>query len=584
MKLQNLICGLTLSFAACFVIAASNPEPAIHSTKDTVPLFNPNTIMTEVANKGSSTQITSLDVIGIGLSVENFGQSRVWTEMQKHPKDSIVSPDPSHYEDSGSIRELVSNSNAADTLEWGASQFVEQWPIPSLSIWPTVYGEEEKPDTSLGGKSTFDFYNDRINDLRMPAGMHHHKIFSLGAYFDNNPEDILERAFRFFDLNPEVPVLLLFVSDGEVSRANTGDRSRAKYMEGPRKPDSMPETFVTLLLARRDRVDAMRAFAGTPETALHKAGPPKPGFKASKFLPGPWNAEQFKQFDSLPTIAVIQRPIRITYRKDKDGKPTFDPKQQKSLMPQQRRQAAFKDAFAAALKEVPGGHPTRIFYDAGGPATGANVIPLSLAVHDALPDLEFGKPDEFYDISERIGDISAASPFVQWALGAMTSFEKKDASVTVNMRQAEEATITVILPSNDARKHPMGHPFDFNLAPQDGGPAKSVAPPPQPNKPHASLAVPPVAVAVQPTPVATVRKVTIGTSLTTGDECSQSGMWRCSPPDAQAGNLHFIPAGRTFPMVRVARELGAWQKLRGVPEQANVPATWTLVSYDVPTV
>jgi hypothetical protein len=579
MKLQNLLCGLTLSFATCLAVAASNQGPAIHASKATVPPFDTNTNMTEVTNNGS--HITSLDVIGIGLSVENFGQSRVWEEMQKHPKDSLVSPDPTHYEDDGSIRELVSNSNAADTLEWSASHFVEQWPIPSLSIWPTVYGDAEEPDTSLGGKSTFDGYNDRVNDLRMPAGMHHHKVFSLGAYFDNNPEAIMERAFRFFDLHPEVPVLLLFVSDGEVARANTGDRSREKYMQGPRKPDSMPETFIALLLARRDRVDAIRPFAGTPETALHKAGPPKPGFKASEFLPTPWDAEQLKQFDSLPTIAVIQRPIRVTYRKDKDGKPTFDPKQQKSVMPQQRKQAAFKDAFAAALKEVPGGHPTRIFYDAGGPATGANVIPLSLAVHDALPDLEFGKPDEFYDISERIGDVSTASPFVQWALGAMTAFEKNNASLTVNMRQAEEATITVILPGNDARKHPMGHPFDFNLAPQDGGPAKPVAPP-QPNKPHASLEAPVVPVAVQPVPTAIIRKVTIGASFASGDECSQSGIWRCNPPDAQAGNIHFIPAGRTFPNVRVTRELGAWQKLRGEPQQVNVPATWTLVSYDTP--
>jgi hypothetical protein len=302
-------------------------------------------------------------------------------------------------------------------------------------------------------------------------------------------------------------------------------------------------------------------------------------FKPSKFMPFPWSDMQIQQFDALPTIAVLHRPIRVTYRKDKDGKPTFDPQQQDKLMPTQQRQTAFKTGFDAALKEIPGGKPARVFYDAGGAATGANVIPLSLAVHDALPDLEFGKPDEFYDISERIGNTGAASPFVQWALASMASFQKKDAGVTVNLRQKEEATITVITPSPDKRQHPMGHPINFNLAPQDGSPAVPVTPPAAATQPHVSTIAP------APMPVARTaasRTVALGARLSSGDECTQSGMWQCNPPDARAGNVHFIPAGRTFPVVRVVRELGAWQKLRGETEQTNAPATWTLVSYEIP--
>ena len=153
----------------------------------------------------------------------------------------------------------------------------------------------------------------------------------------------------------------------------------------------------------------------------------------------------------MPTIAVLHRPIRVTYRKDKDGKPTFDAKLKSSLMHEQEQQAAFRTGFDAALKEIPGGKPARVFYDAGGPATGRHVVPLSLAAHLSLPAFDLFTPAEGIDLCARIGNTGAASPFVQWALASMAASKNKDASITVNLRQGEEATITVVTPRVDPR-------------------------------------------------------------------------------------------------------------------------------------
>jgi hypothetical protein len=584
MKLSNLIiCAASL--AASVALAAQ--APLTTSSAATVPPFSTKTPMT-ATTAASPSRITTLDVMGIGLSLEMFRQSDAWKELQKHPNDSILPTDLSAYETNFMMKDLITDKRAADVLEYGASHFVEYWPIPGVSVWPYC-SKKEVPDPADGepNKTSYAFFHDRIDDLRMPAGMPHHEIATLGAYFSNTPDNILENAFQFFDANPQVPALLLLVSDGDMTRGYVGDMSREdNWSSGPRRFDSMTESFVVLVLARRERVDQyLRPFAwhskarsGDEYDKEHDAhaklmqsnAAKGSAFKPSKFLPFPWSDMQIQQFDHLPTIAVLHRPIRVTYRKDKDGKPTFDPKQQAKLMAAQQREAVFKAGFDDALKEIPGGKPARVFYDAGNLPGNTSSIPLSLAVHHSLPEFDLPEPDLGYDIFRRIGNTGAASPFVQWALASMASFQKKDASITVNLRQKEEATITVVTPSADKQQHPMGHPFDFNLAPQDGGPAVPVAPP-APVKPHASnTAAPPPS-----------RAVPLGLSLRTGDTCPITGMWRCEPSD-DSGHTHSIYGGKTFPQVTVTekRKLGFVEKKLGKQlSRSSIDATWTLVNY-----
>ena len=480
MKLFQVAIGLMASLTACTALAA---QPIRDFSNATLPPFNQKATMNPV-NTGTATPLTTLDVLGVGLSVEMFRQAHAWVEMQRRPKKSILPEDLRVYETNYTMKDLISEKRSTDTLEWGASRFVEQWPIPSVSIWAHCY-DPETPDSSFGGKTTYDFFNNRVDRLRMPAGMHHHQIASLGSILLNDPEDVLERAFRFFEENPEVPAMLLYASDGDMIRRFTGDVSRRPYVEeGPRRFGAMTESMVALVLARRDRVDALRFFVPNSDgdrnaqyfvardrqlnaarAAARAAGQPEPTqlvFKPSRFLPKPWTAEQLSQFDRLPTIAVVHRPVRVTYRKDKQGKPTFDPAQKASLMHEQEQQAAFKVGLDAALREIPGGKPARMFYDTAGPATGRHVVPLTVAAYHSLPGFDLFKPEQGYDIYARLGNTGAASPFVQWALAAIAGYQKKDASMTVNLRQSDEATITVVTPSPPSGIRNNINAFDFN--------------------------------------------------------------------------------------------------------------------------
>ena len=483
MKISHVAFGAIVLISASLSAATAVPSS---SSDATILPFNTKVIM-NTTSANPAVPIVSLDVMGIGLSVEMFRQSQAWIEIQKHPKGSILPVDLSTYPTNFTIKELAMDKRSADVLEWGASRFVEQWPIPSISIWSHCY-KPERPDTSFNGKTTYDFFNDRIQDLRRPAGMHAHRIASLGAIFLNEPEEVLERAFQFFDQNPEVPALLLFASDGDMTRLWTGDVSRKPFWEeGPRRIDSMTEAMVVLVLARRDRVDALRPFTAgatgdrnaqfhternrqlnAARAAARAAGKPEPQqlvFKPSRYVPTPWTEEQLSQFDRLATIAVVHRPVRVSYRKDKQGKPTFDAAQQTSLMHDQEQQASFKTGLDAALREIPGGKPARVFYDTGGPVAGRHVVPLSLAAHHSLPGFDLFKPDQGYDLHARVGNTGAASPFVQWALAAIAAHHHKNASLTVNLRRNDEATITAVTPSPDSSNPKKTNPVDFKLAP-----------------------------------------------------------------------------------------------------------------------
>ena len=184
------------------ILAAALAMPAAFAGN--VPLQDYNTVTDPVfssrkpmkpmttAPTPPSPRLETLDVMGVGLTLEKFRQSQAWNELQKHSIDSILPSDVNAYEKDSSIRDLISEQRAANALEFSASNFVEFWPIPSVSVWPFCHKKEEPDD--VPGKTNYAWFYDRVNDLIMPAGMHTHDIASLGSYFADEPEDILERA------------------------------------------------------------------------------------------------------------------------------------------------------------------------------------------------------------------------------------------------------------------------------------------------------------------------------------------------------------------------------------------------------
>ncbi len=494
------------------------------------------------AEKSQSHPLSSIDVLGLGLYVEMFDHSQILGELQQHLDGAIIPADPTAFPMVAREREAASDARAREAVKSAMEAFVKQWPIPSISVWP--YCENPKAVKGLPGASHgYPYFDDRINDLRILAGLHQHKVKSLGAFFSDNPEDILERSFQFFDGNVNVPALLILVSDGDQVRSMLGDLTRKAYCgDGPRRYGSMSESFVALLLARRDRVESMRS--ARPGGGV--------GFSPTKYLLEPWTDQQIQHFESLPTIARIHRPVRVAHCKDSEGRPTFDTANGSQVMRSKEKQETLKAGMDAVLKCTREGNPARIFYDLGDTSRGRNTISLSNVINSSLPEFDVFDPGMGCDVRLRLGETGAASPFVQWALASIAAFDSKEESVAINARQTGESTVTVITPVIDERKLGKSTATDGELI-------------------HL-VAAPKV-----------TRAVAIGVRMKSGDECPQMGMWRCDPPDAEAGATHLIRSGRTFPTVSVARTLTAWEKLRGESSFQKVAANWTLESYHSPS-
>ena len=408
---------------------------------------------TEAQPAAAATALQTLEVIGVGLSVENLRQIKVWETLQQKP-GQIVAPDPKRSQMDWSRAGDLYEKRAADALEYCASWFVEGWPIPSVTIQPTLHRTRRPNELSKNGE---DGFSNRILDLLRPAGMHHHAVVRVATIFGDAPEETLEGAFRFFEMYPQAPALLLFGWDGYLAQAQVS--APYKPDANGQRPNLYSESMACLLLARRERVDALRPHARSPSSY--------PAFKPSTYLPQPWSAEQLKRFDALPTLAILHRPERVSYRRD--GKLALDAafeREPSALLNPAQQQAAFGAAWQRALAAVTPAKPARIFFDYGTADRGRALVPLLGTLTQHEPDLDLFEPSQGINLSQRLGDTGAASPFVQWALAIMASYRNNDVSATVNLRDPQRAMLTVVSPPPKRPAHPASpDPFGFGTAP-----------------------------------------------------------------------------------------------------------------------
>jgi hypothetical protein len=485
--------------------------------------MNPNTQL--IPNKITDTaRINTLEVLGLGLTVEIFRQSEVLTEMDEQGDKSIIPQDKKYYFWSGVARDQARIQREAATLEHCISYFVRGWQIPTVAVTTKKRFNAEHAE-----QAEFLLTYDVVARLRQPAGLHAHQSKQIRSIFEDLPEGILESAFQYFEYYPDVPAVLLFVQDGLIAD------------DQYHKATDPTEAITAILLAKRERIDAIRPYT-RPTTGPHAYEPvsPKglPPFKPSQFVPETWLDWQIKEFDALPTIGILHRPITVPYMKDKAGQPTSEPKLKKSMMSDNEKQLAFQAAWKKAMALLPQGKKqARVLYDHGDPSHGKDLVPLSLTLHLQDPNFDLFNPKQGYNIYRRLGDTGAASPFVMWGTGLIASYRNGDASIAVNLRDPNQATITVITPSGDKRKHPAGDPVDFGLAATF---SDWPAPPAPGNIAEANHASP-----------------------------SASAM-----PD------HPLRQGQTLPPIQIQQNRNLLQKVTGAPELVQVGAIWTLIAHD----
>ncbi|APC19669.1 hypothetical protein BLL42_27935 (plasmid) [Pseudomonas frederiksbergensis] len=219
--------------------------------------------------------------------------------------------------------------------------------------------------------------------------------------------------------------------------------------------------MVALVVARPERVEWLRYYAPFTKVNENKIDPeftgwgwrkPAVEFQPSAFIPQPWTERAFEQWDALPVLAKIHRPVTVSLQRPDNG--------------ERLKRDALSAQLAIGWKKATDGvapPPARVFYDGGlHSAPLAELVPALAVAHSSLDLLD---SRESYDLTQRLGDTGAASPFVGIALATMASYQNADTSVVMPLRRQDQATIITITSPTPGKK-PVGNKFGINLMPQ----------------------------------------------------------------------------------------------------------------------
>ena len=83
---------------------------------------------------------------------------------------SILPMDPKKYPTGADDKDMAYEKRQADALELALRDFMEKWPIPTMTV---VRGWSPKtPNLRFTPEETQESLSIKVNDLRMPAGLH----------------------------------------------------------------------------------------------------------------------------------------------------------------------------------------------------------------------------------------------------------------------------------------------------------------------------------------------------------------------------------------------------------------------------
>jgi hypothetical protein len=414
-----------------------------------------------------ASEVISLEVMGLGLSLDKKRNVQVWDQISASNHNNFILPaDPKAYPWSSDEKYAIYKKRSQDALAQAGDWFTENWEMPLFLVGPELrntkcLGHLAKPmrNDQLMKEQGGDLYPliSGLTGYRMETGMDNHQFIAMQVYHSATPEQVLPDVFAFFDAHPQVPAVMVYALDSlsrrSLLRNYESDPDTVK--DGYRQPDELTESMTGFVLARRDRVEAMRAFAREPAPAKpsypweqpHGQARPGPSFQPTEFLPKPWDQWQLIQFDRLPVLGRIHRPVTVSYVRP-DGKP----------MKPSERQAAFAAGWKAALGTLPDGlQPARVLYDHGPANQGGRLAPLDLALHHVGPELDLN--EDGINLHRCLGDLGADAAFVNVALGVYASHRRNDVSACVSLRRKDGAMILMVRPPTTGERrvpHPGG--------------------------------------------------------------------------------------------------------------------------------
>ena len=462
-----------------------------------------------------------LEVIGLGVTLDKYRQGKLWEALQQgNAYASIREQDKGKYTWDAMQRAGIAGGRGGDTLENGARDTPMYFGVPVFNAEPPIFNSRmlDSPDSPAIG----------LAGGAASSGLHWHLFASGTRRLSEHPDRILEEVFAFFDAHPDVPYIVLNSEDSMPTRdLYSPDNSPPLTRDGRYIPE-MPDASALFVLARRERIDAVRKFAyddappedsvddlntygvarrlylayyelmgtvpqarlETDPTAItrrqptiaewlpvaaqfaqrsdirgtgsfsmvdrlqHKTYQPPKDWQPTPWFPLPFNKEQLAQLDRLPTFGFIHRPTFVRMV-DKDGKP---------LTRRDQREHALQAGWQQALRSLPEAErpaaPARLVAATGGNQAQLIALHKTLLSHaeDGGTELDSGKPAQWIDTDQRLGNTGAATLFVQMAIGVMGSYRDGGVSAVVNLRNPEEATIVLVSPPSDEKRRTQKHP------------------------------------------------------------------------------------------------------------------------------
>ncbi|MDC8756673.1 type VI lipase adapter Tla3 domain-containing protein [Janthinobacterium fluminis] len=195
-----------------------------------------------------------LEIIGLGVTLDKYRQGKLWEALQKgSPHVTIREQDAKKYPWDAQERKGMGGGRGGDSLENGAQFTPMYYGVPVFNAQSPIADPEmaDQPNAPYVGLAAG----------AVSSGMAWH-LFVVGPRrFGERPDRILDDVFAFFDANPDVPYIVLNSEDSMGSRDSYRPDGAAKLIRDGYYIPEMPDASALFVLARRERVDAVRPFA-----------------------------------------------------------------------------------------------------------------------------------------------------------------------------------------------------------------------------------------------------------------------------------------------------------------------------------
>ncbi|HEU4814534.1 type VI lipase adapter Tla3 domain-containing protein [Janthinobacterium sp.] len=223
----------------------------LHSSKP-VPIAKPQ--VQQAAPSEQEKREYVLEVIGLGVTLDKYRQGKLWEALQKgNAYAGIREQDKEKYSWDAMERSGMSGGRSGDALENGAKYIPMYFGVPVFNAEPPIFNSRmlDRPDAPVIGLAAG----------AAPSGLHWHLFIAGPRRFSEHPDRILEDVFAFFDANPDVPYIVLNSEDSTPTRDLYRPIDSPSLVKDGRYIPEMPDASALFVLARRERIDAVRKFA-----------------------------------------------------------------------------------------------------------------------------------------------------------------------------------------------------------------------------------------------------------------------------------------------------------------------------------